>query len=133
VEWRLHHRTYQVRADVNAIVHLHPQHAVLVDALGHPIRLITLDHVYYLRTVGRVPFLPAGTDELATAAAEQAREHNAIVLAHHGCSALGDTVPMALRRAVQLEEAAVNTYRCVQVGNSTLTFPPEWVDRPLVV
>jgi L-fuculose-phosphate aldolase len=133
VEWRLHAHTYRVRPDVNAVVHLHPQHAVLVDALGHRIRLITLDHVYYLRAVGRVPFLPAGTDDLADAAARQARDHDAIVLAHHGCSALGDTVPMALRRAVLLEEAAVNTYRCLQVGDTTLTFPPQWRDRPLVV
>src|SRR3954454_21597159 len=65
VEWRLPQRTYRVRDDVRAVVHLHPQHAVLVDALGHEIRLLTLDHVHYVRAVGRVAFLPAGTDELA--------------------------------------------------------------------
>ena len=124
-EWKLHQRTYRVRADVNAIVHLHPQHAVLVDALGHPIRLLSLDHATYVRSVGTVPYFPNGSDELADAAAEQSRDHDCIVLSHHGCSALGDDVDMAYRRALNLEEAATATYRCLAVGNTDCTFPPQ--------
>jgi L-fuculose-phosphate aldolase len=123
-EWKLHQRTYQVRPDVNAVVHLHPQYAVLVDALGHPIRLITLDHAYYVRSVGTVPYFPNGSDELAESAAEQARQHDCIVLSHHGCSALGADVGMAYRRALNLEEAATATYRCLAVGDTATTFPP---------
>jgi len=124
-EWKLHQRTYRARPDVNAVVHLHPQHAVLVDALGHPIRLITLDHAYYVRSVGTVPYFPNGSDELADGAAEQARQHDCIVLSHHGCSTLGPDVGMAYRRALNLEEAATATYRCLAVGNTDCTFPPE--------
>jgi L-fuculose-phosphate aldolase len=124
-EWKLHQRTYRVRPDVNCVVHLHPQHAVLVDALGYPIRLITLDHAYYVRSVGTVPYFPNGSDELADGAAEQARRHDCIVLSHHGCSALGPDVGMAFRRALNLEEAATATYRCLAVGNRDCTFPPE--------
>lgn len=124
-EWKLHQRTYQARPDVNAVIHLHPQHAVLVDALGHRIRLITLDHAYYVRSVGMVPYYPNGSDELADEAAEQARKHDCIVLSHHGCSALGADVEMAYRRALNLEEAATATYRCLVVGNTDCTFPPE--------
>jgi L-fuculose-phosphate aldolase len=123
-EWKLHQRTYRARPDVNAVVHLHPQHAVLVDALGHRIRLLTLDHAVYVRSVGTVPYFPNGSDELADAAAAQAREHDCIVLSHHGCSALGADVGMAFRRAVNLEEAAVATYRMLQLGDTTTAFPP---------
>jgi L-fuculose-phosphate aldolase len=122
-EWKLHQRTYRVRPDVNAVVHLHPQHAVLVDALGHRIRLITLDHAYYVRSVGTVPYFPNGSDELADGAAEQAREHDCVVLSHHGCSALGADVGMAYRRALNLEEAATATYRCLAVGDTGTDFP----------
>jgi L-fuculose-phosphate aldolase len=122
-EWKLHQRTYRVRADVNAIVHLHPQHAVLVDALGHPIRLLSLDHATYVRSVGTVPYFPNGSDELADAAAEQSRDHDCIVLSHHGCSALGDDVGMAYRRALNLEEAATATYRMLLLGDTTTAFP----------
>jgi ribulose-5-phosphate 4-epimerase/fuculose-1-phosphate aldolase len=122
-EWKLHQRTYRVRPDVNAVVHLHPQHAVLVDALGHPIRLMSLDHAVYVRSIGTVPYFPNGSDELADGAAEQARRHDCIVLAHHGCSALGEDVGMAFRRAMNLEEAAVATYRCLLLGDTTTAFP----------
>ena len=124
-EWKLHQRTYRVRPDVNAVVHLHPQHAVLVDALGHRIRLITLDHAYYVRSVGTVPYFPNGSDELADGAAEQARRHDCIVLSHHGCSTLGADVGMAYRRALNLEEAATATYRCLAVGDTSTEFPPD--------
>jgi L-fuculose-phosphate aldolase len=124
-EWKLHQRTYRVRPDVNAVVHLHPQHAVLVDALGHRIRLVTLDHAYYVRSVGTVPYFPNGSDELADGAAEQARAHDCVVLSHHGCSTLGADLGMAYRRALNLEEAATATYRCLLVGDTTTTFPPE--------
>lgn len=129
-EWHLHARTYAARPDVGAIVHLHPQHAVLVDALGETIRLITLDHAYYLREVVRVPFLPSGSEALAQAAAAAVADgHDALVLAHHGCSALGDTVRMALRRAANLEEAAAMTYRLLLLGDTAVQFPPEYRDR----
>lgn len=59
-EWRLHQRTYQVRPDAHAVVHVHPQHAILLDALGIPIRLLTLDHAYYVRSIGRVDYHPNG-------------------------------------------------------------------------
>lgn len=122
-EWRLHRATYRVRPDVNAVVHLHPQTAVVLDALGHPVRMLTLDHATYLRRIERIPYFPNGSDELADASAAASRECNVIVLAHHGCSTLGDTVQMAWRRALNLEEAAVNTFRCLQLGDTDTTFP----------
>src|SRR5690606_10548154 len=95
-EVQLHLATYRVRPDVNAIVHLHPQVAVLLDALGETVRLITTDHAYYLRRVARVPFFPPGTAELADAAAAAVVDGtNCVILAHHGCSVLGEDVAMA--------------------------------------
>ena len=126
VEWKLHQRTYAVRPDVQAVIHLHPQHVLLVDMLGAPIRFTTLDHQFYLGSAGRVPVHPAGSQEIADAAADAARDHDAVVMAHHGCSTLGDTVSMALRRALNLEEAAAMTYRLLMAGDTTTDFPQEW-------
>jgi L-fuculose-phosphate aldolase len=124
-EWKLHQRTYQVRPDVNAVIHLHPQHAVLLDALGHRIRLISLDHAYYVRSVGTVPYAPNGSDELADLTAEQARVHPCVVQSHHGCSAHAEDIGMAFRRIMNLEEAATATYRALALGDTAATFPPE--------
>lgn len=134
VEWKLHHHTYAVRPDVSAVVHLHPQHVLLVNMLGHPIRCTTLDHAFYLGTVARVPFRPAGSEEIATLAAEAVSDGaNAVVLAHHGCSALGDTVSMALRRAMNLEEAATMTYRLLLAGDTNTDFPSDYRDRIITI
>lgn len=127
-EWKLHQRSYQVRPDVNAVVHVHPQNAVLLDALGHQVRLITLDHAYYVKSVGRTDFHPNGSDALADSAAEQAEHHDCIIMGHHGCSALGDSVEMAFRRALNLEEAATATFRALQLGDTTTTFPADAYD-----
>jgi L-fuculose-phosphate aldolase len=113
-EVALHLETYRVRPDVNAIVHLHPQIAVLLDALSEPIRLLTTDHAFYLRRVAHVPFHPPGSAELAQAAAAAVADGtNCVILAHHGCSVVGADVAMAHRRASNLDEAARLTYRAL--------------------
>jgi L-fuculose-phosphate aldolase len=133
VEWKLHHQSYLVRDDINSVIHVHPQTAVLLDAMGHAIRLITLDHAYYLKKVERIAFFPAGSHEVAVAAAEAARECNAVILGFHGSSTLGETVEMALRRALLLEEAALATFKTLQLGHGELTFPAEWKDRIVTI
>ncbi len=122
-EWKLHQRTYRERPDVNAIVHLHPQHVVLLDALGKRIRLLTLDHIAYVPVINRIPFYPNGSDELADAAAEASIGCDCIVLGNHGCSALSTTVDDAFRKALNLESAATATYRMLLLGDETTEFP----------
>ncbi|TSI16153.1 class II aldolase/adducin family protein [Brevibacterium aurantiacum] len=122
-EWKLHHRTYTARPDVNCIIHLHPQFAVLLDALGHNIRLFTLDHAFYVKSIGRTDFYPNGSDELADTAAAQASEHNCIVMGNHGSSAIGPSIEMAYRRAVNMEQAAEATYRALLLGDTKSEFP----------
>lgn len=124
-EWKLHARTYEVRPDVQSVVHLHPLATVVLDACGLPLRLITLDHAFYLGSIGRVPYAPNGSDLLADSAAEASRTVNAVVLGHHGSSTMADTVAMAYRRALYLEEAARATLLAIQAGNIDATFPPE--------
>jgi L-fuculose-phosphate aldolase len=116
-ELALHVATYRVRPDVHAIVHLHPQTALLLDALGERIRLVSTDHVFYLRRIVTTPFRRPGTAELAEVAARAAADGtNCVLLAHHGCSVLADTVELAHKRALYLEEAARLTYRALAAG-----------------
>ena len=128
-ELPLHLATYRVRPDVNALVHLHPQTSVLLDALGLPIRLLTIDQAYYVREVVSTPFVQSGTQELADAAAAAvAGGANCVVLGHHGCSALGDTVETAHKRAANLEEAARATLTMLQLGDTTTACPPSYLE-----
>jgi L-fuculose-phosphate aldolase len=124
-EWKLHARTYRVRPDVHAVVHLHPLTAVVLDACGVEVRLIVQDHAYYLGRINRIPYLPNGSDALADASAEASRDCDVVILGHHGCSTLGDTISMAYRRALNLEEAAKATLMAIQLGDTTTVFPPD--------
>jgi L-fuculose-phosphate aldolase len=137
-EVALHLSTYRVRPDINAIIHLHPQLAVLLDALDEDIRMITTDHRAYVGRVARTPFHPPGTAELAEAAAAAAADGtNCVLLARHGCSVLGEDPLMAYRRAVNLDEAARLTYHALLLtggrpGRSIEECPPFHADGRLI-
>ena len=125
----LHLATYRVRPDANALVHLHPQTSVLLDALGHPIRLLTIDHAYYVREVRSTPFLQSGTPELAEAGAQAVSDGcNCVILGHHGCSVVADSVDLAWKRANNLEEAARATLTMLQLGDTTTACPPSYLE-----
>jgi ribulose-5-phosphate 4-epimerase/fuculose-1-phosphate aldolase len=51
------------------------------------------------------------------------------VIGFHGCSCVGHAIATGFRRARNVEQAATTTFRCLQLGNTELTFPPEWFDK----
>lgn len=124
-EWKLHHRAYRARPDAECVLHLHPRTAVVLASMGREVRRITLDHAYYLGSIGVTPFFHNGTDELADSAAEQLREHDCVIMRHHGCSVVADTIDMAYRRALNLEDAAQATVLALQLGDTETVFPEE--------
>lgn len=131
-ELALHLALYRARPDVNAIVHLHPQTALLLDALGEHIRIVTTDHAFYLRRVSTVPFRLPGSLELASLAAAMAADGtDCLVLSHHGSVVMADSVELAHKRARNLEEAAQLTYRAVEAGRleNLRDCPDEFVNR----
>ncbi|MGX6604465.1 class II aldolase/adducin family protein [Micromonosporaceae bacterium Da 78-11] len=131
-EIALHLALYRARPDVNAVIHLHPQTALLLDALGEHIRIVTTDHAFYLRRVSTVPFrLPGSSEVAALTAAMAADGTNCLVLSQHGCVVLGDSVEMAHKRARNFEEAASMTYRALAAGRleNLRDCPEEFLDR----
>jgi ribulose-5-phosphate 4-epimerase/fuculose-1-phosphate aldolase len=131
-ELALHLALYRARPDVNAVVHLHPQTALLLDALGEHIRIVTTDHAYYLRRVSTVPFRLPGSPEIAALTAAMAADGtDCLLLSHHGCVVLGDSVELAHKRARNLEEAAQLTYRALAAGRleNLRDCPEEFLDR----
>lgn len=131
-EIALHLALYRARPDVNAVIHLHPQTALLLDALGEHIRIVTTDHAYYLRRVSTVPFRLPGSPEVAALTAAMAADGtDCLVLSQHGCVVMGDSVELAHKRARNLEEAATMTYRALAAGRleNLRDCPEEFLDR----
>lgn len=126
-EWKLHSMIYAKRADARAIIHLHPQYALLLYALGKKVRFLTQDHAVYVGSYGETKYYTNGCDEVGeTAAAEMADgRHNVVLMGNHGIVALGDTVESAFRRALNFEEAAIMTYRALLLGDENTTFPQD--------
>lgn len=122
-EWRLHTRSYAARPDISVVLHAHPQHAVLLATLGKDIRLLTLDHAFYVRSIGVTEFFPNGSEELATTAAEALHAHDCVIMKHHGCSVVADSVSMAYRRLLNLEDAAKASLIALQLGDTSTVFP----------
>lgn len=129
-ELPLHLASYAARPDVNAVIHLHPQYCVLLTALGHPIRLITTDHAYYVREIATTPWIPSGTQKLADASAAALDGGcNCVVLGNHGCSVVADSVELAYKRAANLEEASAATYHALLLGDRDTVCPPAYLER----
>jgi len=125
-ETKLHLASYRAREDVTSVIHLHPQTSVLLTAMGRRIRLITIDHVYYVRNVAVTPWLPSGSSELADAGARGLADANVVILGNHGCSVVADSVELAYKRAANLEEAAAATYRALLLGDEETECPAEY-------
>jgi len=132
-ELALHLAVYRTRPDVTAVIHLHPQTVLLLDAMDEAVRLVTTDHVYYLRRIGRIPFAPPGSAAVGELTAAAIRDGtDVVVLANHGCAVVADSVELAHERVLYLEEAARLTYAALALGRAdTLRLcPTEWVRRP---
>jgi L-fuculose-phosphate aldolase len=131
-EIALHLALYRARPDVNAVIHLHPQTALLLDALDEHIRIVTTDHAYYLGRVSTVPFRPPGTTEVAALTAAMAADGtDCLVLSQHGCVVMADSIELAHKRARNLEEAAQLTYRALAAGRleNLRDCPEEFLNR----
>ena len=127
-EFRVHLESYKSRSDAEVCIHLHPQASVLTAALDLPIRFLTIDHVYYVRRVKRIPWIQSGSQEIADATAAEVKDSNVVILENHGCVVLAPNVQLGFARVLNLEEAAELTLRCHQLGINPTEVPRAYWD-----
>jgi len=110
-EWRLHLALYEVRPDVEAVVHLHSTFAVAASCRSD----VSEDDVippltsYYAMHVDRLPLVrwhPPGDPALARALRERAPESATLLLANHGPVVGAASLERAAYIAEEIEEAA---------------------------
>lgn len=116
-EWQFHLSAYGARPDMNAIVHTHSLHAVVLACAGKPIPAFH----YMVAVAGGagiplVPYAIFGSAELANHVAAGLRDRNACLMAHHGAIAIGATLPKALELAHEVEVLAEQYVKLLALG-----------------
>ncbi|MBP9041758.1 MAG: class II aldolase/adducin family protein, partial [Anaerolineaceae bacterium] len=86
VESAMHAAIYQVRSDVNAIIHTHQVYPSTLAIIGEPIPALFDEQVRFLgRSVKIIPYAPSGTGSLVKTVARHVADHNnAYIMANHG-------------------------------------------------
>ena len=103
----IHSEVLRARADVQAVIHTHPPHAVAFSSLGRPLLPVSNDGVTF--SAG-LPIFSETTDLIVTKERGQAvarclGEHSALILRNHGIVAAARSIEEAVWIALKLEKA----------------------------
>ncbi len=106
-EKAVHLIAYEKRADVRAVVHAHPPHAVAMSIAGFDLKAPFIPEV--IVTIGGIPTAPFGTPgtaELARTIADVVVCSDTMVLANHGTLTLGANLLDAFKKLDMIEHTA---------------------------
>ncbi|MBK9055326.1 MAG: class II aldolase/adducin family protein [Chloroflexi bacterium] len=109
VESAMHSVVYQVRGDVNAIVHTHQVYASALTLIKAPIPALFDEQARFLgRTVDIIPYAPSGTGFLKNTVARHVKNHNnAFMMQNHGALVFGHDIERAIHNVEILEKCAL--------------------------
>jgi len=127
----IHSEIYRARAEVGAVIHTHPTHAIAFSQTGRPMRASSQGGALF---AGALPVFDMTMDlirtpEMGRAVAEALGPHSAVLMRGHGVAIAGSTLEQAVVLAVMLEEAARIQLLGDAAGGSAPEFAPEDVAR----
>jgi len=111
----MHLRVYEMRKDVDAVIHAHPPYLTAFSIAGRDIPQDILPEV--VLTLGYIPtseYATPSTPGVADVIQPHIKDHDAICLKRHGSLTLGDNIFSAYNRLEKLEHAA----RIAVIANS---------------
>lgn len=109
VESAMHGAVYQVRVDVNAIVHTHQVYTSALTLIKSPIPALFDEQARFLgRSVDIIPYAPSGTGMLKNTVAKHVKNHNnAFMMQNHGALVFGHDMERAVHNVEILEKCAM--------------------------
>lgn len=116
-EWRFHRDIYEVRPDVNAIIHTHSRFATTLACLRRE-----LPPFHYMiavaggKTVRCAPYATFGSQELSDLAIVALQRRNACLLANHGMIVAAENLHKALAIAQEIELLCEQYLMALQTG-----------------
>src|ERR1051325_737674 len=109
VESGMHGAIYQVRPDVNAVIHTHQAYVSALTLIKAPIPALFDEQARFLgRGVDIIPYAPSGTGLLKNAVAKHVKNHNnAFMMQNHGALVFGHDMERAVHNVEILEKCAL--------------------------
>ncbi len=109
VESSLHEAVYEVRPDVNAIIHTHQVYASALTLIKMPIPALFDEQVRFLgRSVEIIPYAPSGTGFLKNIVAKHVKNNaNAFMMQNHGALVFGIDMERAVHNVEILEKCSL--------------------------
>ncbi|MEA4811598.1 MAG: class II aldolase/adducin family protein [Anaerolineaceae bacterium] len=125
VETSLHAAIYQVRPDVQAIIHTHQVFPSALALLNKPIPALFDEQVRFLgRSVKVIPYMPSGTPLLKNIVRKNVQDqNNAYMMANHGALIFGDTMLRAFHNVSVLEKCSIAYLLGILSGEKVSTIP----------
>jgi L-ribulose-5-phosphate 4-epimerase len=125
IESGMHAAVYQVRADVNAIIHSHQVYASTLSLIDAPIPALFDEQVRCLgRSVEIIPYAPSGTGFLKKNVQSKVRNgHNAYIMKNHGVLAFGVDAEQAVSNLQLLEKCALAYLLALCTGRKVSRIP----------
>ncbi len=109
VESAMHGAIYQVRGDVNAVIHTHQVYASALTLIKSPIPALFDEQTRFLgRSVDIIPYAPSGTGMLKNTVAKHVKNHNnAFMMQNHGALVFGHDMERAVHNVEILEKCSL--------------------------
>jgi len=109
VEAAMHGAIYQVRGDVNAVIHTHQVYVSALTLIKAPIPALFDEQARFLgRSVDIIPYAPSGTGMLKNTIAKHVKNHNnAFMMQNHGALVFGHDMERAIHNVEILEKCAL--------------------------
>ncbi len=128
-EWGMHQGIYQMRADINVVIHASPFYSTLVSAAGLDVpNDCFVEGMYYLERIERVPYYHPGSKALAEEVSKVCQKSNIILLENHGVVVYDKSVKEAKTALTTLEVACKMLITAKSAGISICSLSPETVD-----
>jgi L-fuculose-phosphate aldolase len=103
IEYRFHIALYDLRDEINAVVHCHPVYCTALSVKSEKVRTdMTPEGTILLGDVPMVPYRTPGSDELVDEIKKISRS-NAALMENHGALTQGRTMEEACNRMEELE------------------------------
>ncbi len=126
-EVEIHSEVLRVRADVNAVLHYHPDIATLFTMVEGVNMVPMKNHAY--RWGSGIPTHPESwhidTPQRGRAMAETLGQHNAVMLRAHGAVIVSESIPALMVDAVHFEENAKAMHDAARLGTLKPLSPEE--------